>query len=694
MRRAVVDQPGFRIIVAGLVLSFILGLALRSQISETRIQGYLNKAISRLQNDFYIDFESARVNLSSWGLPLPALVVQNIRLSPKNLLCQNSQIFIKELEVPLSIKAILGFSNILPKVRINEVELRLSDIDKCIDPVKSFETGQEEALKTSSFEPLTQVTPGTVHESHLKNIFSNNTKAELKEIYIEKLKIISSQNTAQPLFLKQLSLELFYSKNKLSEVQIKSKLNALKDARSEVYFLSSNLVAFIKTKENSEIEYTFNINGKLLDGDIGFFAHSQTGSEKVSYVLNLDHVSARALAPIINTLNSDIDKSDTSDKKTSSELQKNLDRYLNFEKAPVSISLSNSGNIFFSKKTKFNSKFNNIQIQIENGILKTGEVDFDIIESKIFIKPFNLKIESLPLSKLKTIGSFKNKLDSFESLGTISGLFEYTNESLYKLKGEIKNIQVVFSNRGRRDLQNVENVGFEIIRKGSELQLTATDFIINKEKAEGEFHSRYNVVNFDTLAQFKLSDIKLNHKIWEQFTFVEQSPRIDILWNFKKLNHETHNIKIYVEEMSLPGINLTGLNVDINQVFSNIPQENKLNVVIKPNKFVGDHFFLNHEMVSQVISQKYGFNLNEFISNRTSMVLSGQDWKNVDFNLDSYYMGDSSLKTDTHLSLKGVTKYQKGLEAQLLLKNRKSSFKFELIRNANDEFIIQKIEQK
>lgn len=690
MRRAVVDQSGFRIIAIGLVISVFLGLTLRSQISETRLQEHLSKAVSRLHNEFHVDFESAKINLSSWGLPLPALVVQNIRLSPKNVLCQNSQIFIEELKVPISIMTILGFSRTIPKVRMNEVELRLSDIEKCIDSTNSTQKNTFES-NTADHQKQVAVLSGEksavviADENHLKNIFSNQTRAELKEIYIEKLKIISSQNTAQPIFLKQLSLELLYTQNKLSEVQVKSKLNALKDARSEVYFLNSNLVAFFKTKENLEVESIINISGKLLDGDIQFFAHSFTGSGKVSYELALERVSARALSPIMSafSLNS------ASDKDANPDLETNFDRYINLEKAPVSISLSNSGNIFFSKENKVNTKFNNVQIQIENGLLKIGEIDLDFVNSKILIKPFSLKIESLPLSKLKSITSFKSKLDSFESLGTLSGLFEYTNDSLYKMKGDLKNIQVVFSNRGRRDLQNVEYIGFEITRKAQELNLTASDFIINQEKIEGELTSRYDILNDDIQAQLKMSDVKLNDKIWEQFTFVEQSPKIDVWWNYKKIKSEIHDIKIYVEEMLLPGINLSELNVDINQVFSDVAQENKLSVSIKPNRFFGDESFLNQELVSQVLNEDYGFKLSELKSVKTNMSFFGSDWRNVDFNLDSYFFSDSTQKTDTHLSLKGGVKFQKGLTAQLVLQNRKSNFKFEINKNADDEFVVQ-----
>lgn len=719
MRRAVVDQPGIRIIAIGLVLSIFLGLALRSQISDTRIEGYLNKATNRLQKDFFVDFESAKVNLSRWGLPLPTLVIQNIRLSSKNPLCQNSQIFIEELEVPISPLTILGYSKSIPKVRINELELRLSDIEICLSSTNlsnsevNSETNSEVLEESKAIAPKSsskvkldnekleieknrqkanQVLSGEPKEGEgqVKNIFLNDTKADLKEITIEKLKIISNKNPSQPVFLKQINIELLYSQNHLAEVQVKSKLNALKDARSEVYFLNANLNAFFKAKENNEMESVIKLNGKLLDGDIQFFAHSFTGSDKVSYELALDKVSARALAPITSGFLSDKNENNTNENNSSTQL--NFERYINFEKAPVSISLNNTGNVFLSKKSKIISKFSNVLIHIENGQLKIGEIELDYMDSKLLIKPFSLSISALPLSKLKTIEPFKNKLDSFETLGTLSGFFDYTNETAYKMKGEIKNIQVVFSNRGRRDLQNVERVGVEIARNANELKLGLTDFIINNEEIDGELRGRYDFFNYNIQAQLKMSGVTLNPNIWEQFTFVEQSPKIDFIWNYSKLKQEIHNIKIGVEELALPGVQLTNLNIDINQIFSELLHENKLNVNIKPNKIIGDQNFLNHKLVNQILIPKYGFKLSALNSIKTSLVINGRDWKNVEFILESYFLSDPALKADTHLSLKGDINAQKGLKAQLVLQNRKSNFKFDFYKNNDEEILIKNIE--
>ena len=82
MSRSVIDQSGFRIFFIGIVISLIFGLAIKSQISQKRIQSILQQSLSHLDKDFIIDFKSAEVKLSSWGLPSPFLEITQIRLSP------------------------------------------------------------------------------------------------------------------------------------------------------------------------------------------------------------------------------------------------------------------------------------------------------------------------------------------------------------------------------------------------------------------------------------------------------------------------------------------------------------------------------------------------------------------------------------------------------------------------------------
>ena len=665
MRRAVIDQPGARVFIIGLVLSAFLGLALRSQISESRVQAFLAKSIDRLQTDFYIDYESAKVNLSRWGLPLPALIIQNLRLSPKSTICQSSQIFIEELEVPISISALLGISKTIPKFRIKEIELRLSDLHECSGHKKT-EKSDDKAFADTVDSPSAKT-----GNSDIRSVFFNSTKAELKEIFIEKLKIISKSKPDQPVLLKQINLELSYTANRLTEVQIRSKISALKDSRSDVYFLNSSLLAVIKSTERNEIETVININGKLLDGDIQLFAHSFSGLNKVNYELGLQQVSIKALSPLIDS--NDFLKS------------------LNTEKTPISISLNNYGELLYGGKPNFVSKFKKIQVNIEKGIVRINELDAGFSEDRFSVKPFTMSVEGLALTKMKNLEQFKDRLDSLDSLGELTGNLEFKNENQFSFKGTIRNIKAVFSNRGRRDLQNIDRVEVETARNGNELKLEANEFNINNKKLPGGLKAFYNTNTFITTAQLKFSGLMLDDKVWEQFTFVEQAPRIDVLWNYRKAGTELHTIKLLADKIALPGVMLEGLHVDITHLLAMDKVGNSLQVSIKPNKIVTDKSFLENEVIAEILNTRNGFKLESLVSQRTALSLSGTGWKDINFNLDSHFLSEASPKSDTHLTLRGSVKYEIGLDGQINMQNRTSTSKFSLTRDETDKIVIKQL---
>ena len=122
MSRAVIDQAGFRICFVGIVISLCLGLAIKSQISAKRIEAVIQESVSRLDPDFIIDFKSAEVRLSKWGLPLPFLEISQIRMSPKKSVCQDSQIFIEKLVVPLSLVSLLTSKSLVTEISASSVE--------------------------------------------------------------------------------------------------------------------------------------------------------------------------------------------------------------------------------------------------------------------------------------------------------------------------------------------------------------------------------------------------------------------------------------------------------------------------------------------------------------------------------------------------------------------------------------------
>ena len=240
------------------------------------------------------------------------------------------------------------------------------------------------------------------------------------------------------------------------------------------------------------------------------------------------------------------------------------------------------------------------------------------------------------------------------------------------------------------DLQNIERVEIETARSGNEMKFEATEFSINNKKLAGGLKALYNTSTFVTTAQLKLTDLMLDDKVWEQFTFVDQMPRIDVLWNYRKAGTESHTIKLLADKIALPGVMLEGLHVDIAQQLVT-DRSGSLQVSIKPNRITTDKSFLENDVIAEIFNTKNGFKLESLVSLRTALSLSGTDWKNLNFNLDSHFLSEASAKSETHLTLRGSVKYEVGLDGHLVLQNRASALKFELTRDEADKIVVKQL---
>jgi hypothetical protein len=671
MSRAVIDQPGIRVVAVGLAISIFLGLALRAQISDTRLKGYLNKAIERLQKDFILDYEKANVNLSKWGLPFPVLEISNIRMSPKSQNCRNSQIFVDEIEIPISISMLLGLNSKIPKIRLRNVELRLDGQDNCV-------SGQNTAVEVAKEPGFTQAdsvkhleSPAPAIESLEKpknsggvtEVFQRNTKAELSEIYIEKLKLIFSKKPEQPLVLKQVNVKLDYEEKKLSGLSIKSRVNAVKDPRSDIYFVNADLTLLAKPLDTGRIDVMTSIDGKLLDGDVQLFVHHITGNPKITFELAVDKVSAKALFPLI-----------------SSDYQKNTSFA---QKVPISVSFKNTGEAYLGKSPKIESSFKKLLFNIENSSIRANEVALVYNGNKLIVKPFEVLIDSLSLTKFKNSDVFTGRLDSFESLGIISGRIIYQDDNNVKFDGTLKNLEVVFSNRGRRDFQLIDEINFNLKRQAKTYSLDAHSLVVNSEKVGGMLSASHNLLDSSSAVNMKLTGLVLNKKVWEQFTFVEQSPKMNLNWVFKRGNVETHELKLNADSIELPGVLFTNLNVDIKQLIASEVAKSNLTVQIKPAKILTNQKFFDNAYVNTAVNSSLGLSNQSFSSDNLIVNINGYSWQNLNFNLDAHLI-ETQLKQPLYVSLKGNTDRSKGLDSKLLISFKNKDYRFNFT-TLNDE---------
>jgi len=250
MRRAVIDQPGLKIIVFGLLVSIFLGLTIRSQITPSKINDRLKKIVQEFEQKnknkkISIDFAEVRLLLSDWGFPFPHLYIQNIKISSVAPGCVDNQIYIESLDIPFSwINMIEAKDDQIDTVRAGTVELRLDNPSQCFTEIKT-QTKSESPQASISSVAQTPKLPSAANE----RIFN---------LYVDKLKIIDKHNYNIPVMLQTVGVRITLDSNKLQSVDLKSQLYLFRDSDSSLY----------KFKSDFNLNYELKPDGKVISGRI------------------------------------------------------------------------------------------------------------------------------------------------------------------------------------------------------------------------------------------------------------------------------------------------------------------------------------------------------------------------------------------------------------------------------------------
>lgn len=649
MSRAVIDQPGLRTFVIGLMLALGFGFGLKSQITSSRVEKSLQKSIRILEKDFNIDFELAEVRLSKWGLPLPHLIIYKVRISPKKQFCQNSQIFIDELELPIQYRTLFLPDEAIHLIRAKNIDVRLVDLDKCFEPAKSL-----------------AVQPGQSSESSkavdASKIFSQKTRTQLKEISIEQLKIVSVKDIDQPLVFKQMRFFLNYQDSKLSQIDLKSKFYSIKDRRTDIYFLIADFNASIKPDQTQNVEVAMQLKGRLLDGDVQVFLNASSLSHKLNYEVKTRKVSIKAYAPLLARYKSDL----------------NLDMW------PLSTSFYMLGEAEkTAKESKAFFKFKNFEAAGENMSVRTSEIDVETNAGRHDIKPFTLTLNHFSLTPLKSILSDHFDFQSVESLGFLKGILKYDEAQTWSFDGFLEKAELIFSNRGTRELQVVDSVQVNLNHKSNLLNFKFDQMKFNQNDILGGLEGDYSELSKSLQLKLDIEGQILNQNIWKQLTQVQQSPSIKLNWTYKKASDERHQLKLISPVIDFQGFHLTDVHIDFLQ--STDRESKSLALSLKSAKTDIHVAGLRPQMIKAFFNEQTDLQEPQYSALKTQVSLEGADWKSMSFDLEASLVQVETAKNLEHIKAKGDWKSDNSLTGIIQVQNPKRTLKYNVVKNSREE---------
>lgn len=664
MSRAVIDQPGLRVVGFGIFLALVFGLVLRSQISSQRVEKSLQKSVQILEKDFSIDFEMAEVRLSKWGFPWPHLIVEKLRVSPKEKFCQNSQIYIDELEIPLDLQNLFAAEKVVDLIRAKNVEVRLGDIEECLTHAESKKDRLPAQSSNSSLAVETKDTNKEIEKrvSSQPGLFSQKTGTKLKEIAIDELKIVTMKSFDQPVVFRQLKLYLDYENARLTQIDLKSRFYYIKDSRSDIYFLISDINGRIRPEAQNNVVATLQLKGRLLDGDVQAFVQASTRNKKATYEVTTRNVSLKAYAPLLNRHS----------KSTP------LDKW------PLSTSFYMVGEAEQGQDLKAIFKFKNFDATGENMQIEFPEMNFEVLNKQTILRPFQVRLNQIPLTPLKTALADQFDFQSVENLGVINGLFRYEDRQHWGFEGDIQKTQLIFSNRGSREIELIDSLGIHLDNKGKNLQFKLDNIVVHQVPVLGGLQGEYSKDPLSLQLKLDIEGKVLNDKIWKQLTQVSQNPSVKLNWVYRKSNEERHQIKINSPDLEFPGLKLSDVQIDFLQLMDE--ETRSLALSLKTSRAEIRVAALKPSISRAFFNEETELNGAEiYTALKTQIGMQGSDWKNMNFDVDANLFDAQGLKPLEHIKAKGEWKSDSTLSGIASLQNPKRVLRYSLVKKNKDE---------
>jgi hypothetical protein len=499
MRRAVVDQPGLKIIVFGLLVSIFLGLTLRSQITQTKINDRLKKIVLEFEQKnkskkLTVDFAEARLLLSDWGFPFPHLSIKNIKISSSASECVDNQIYIESLDIPFSwMKLFDRDDQQLDTVRAGLIELRIDNPDQCFTEVKL--ASQSEVHSYAKHETIEVNKQDHNQEIHQLRHLS---------LYVDKLKIIDKHNYNIPVVLQTVGIKIALDKNKLQAVDLKSQLYLFRDNEGSIYKFKSDFNLNYELKPGGQVEASGLIHGKLIDKPFEISMAYAPDVNKIFIKHTIKDLSVKALLSLNNYQNI--------------RMRSQFDGI-----SGLTISNQGAGEYNLSSKSLDFYKISDIVLSSGESTISAEAITVTSLKPLKF-EPFKVLLNEFDLEKLKNIPAFVSIQKSIYDFGKISGTIFVNSESAILAEGFIKDIQFIFSNRGQRAYQKIDKLSY----KATPRSLTIDSISMENQIAEGglrlKFEPKTEHHPTQIEAQGEISNIKLNDSVYNIFSFNQSKP--------------------------------------------------------------------------------------------------------------------------------------------------------------------------
>lgn len=473
----VAEQPGLSVFFIGLFVACVLGFLVRGLLSEDRIKAFVDQEISKHQNDFKAQVDRSFFQLANGAWPDFALVVRGLRLDSVNPCWMSPSVEVTQVRFPLSFLDLLRGKISLPRIDIDQaVVLLRSDSKQCAsNSARNQDPQNREPSSESTDAKAEPARPSIVN----KPLELSQAQLPFQNIYIQKLRLnylplpfTSMDFQAMELHLQSLAPVAFAADGQLI-------LGG--ETLSGDYASRANWK--LKVDEDTTPSGKLELSGAWREGRYDMSSKFDLKSKEYDLGFNLNHLPLSQLFPVLKKYK--IMLADLSGKQSW-----------------LSMQVRSQGT--FDHMARAPWKLSEIRLEGDLGEVSTPLVDFKSLEPLQF-EPVQFKLSNLSFNALLDFLNRSHPSPALGQLGLFNGEILFKTPDQMTLTGSLKDFEMIFANKGSRQLQKILQLKTEMVLTGQDWNGQIEDIQLERGELDGkiQLHMSKNMSHLDVTTDFK-----------------------------------------------------------------------------------------------------------------------------------------------------------------------------------------------
>jgi hypothetical protein len=523
-KNLIAEQPGRVVLFMGVLLALTLGLIVRGVLAPNKVRAHIVAAASRIHKDLDVHFETASVSLSRGLLPRFAVIITNVKMESSNACWMTPSLMADEIRLPLSLWALVRGENPVTEVGAGQVRVELRSEYKNCDSKSTSTTA------TPAEEPA--VTQFVTLKNKKSQSPESAPRPQVEAIGIDTLTIVAPTLSA-PLELSAFEVRL--KSNSPRVIEMTAKTHLIRDEQFGDYL--SHAAISVEYTEFPKTQVLGRILGNWREGSYQMTGNYFLAEDDLSCELDLKHVPISQVGQVLKKF----------------KWAKN-----DFNTRQVWVSVHAQMNGQASQLKKAHLQVKDLRLEGDLGDIRVPQVQVLSFEPLSY-SPFFVDIEKLKIEKLLTLIHRPHPSPALGQLGAFTGRAEVTSVDELRLVGVHRGMEFIFSNKGQRELQTLNEISTDLRYGKNRWNLSAANAVVDQGVLDGSLQVSADRDLRNLEIDGKIAQLKLSPNIIRLMTAGGRIGALSGELHMKVREGQPNTLKgaIATEEVAVEGVELS-----------------------------------------------------------------------------------------------------------------------------------------